>query len=100
MKRVSFKRALVASATLLALLIGQETWALAGTTGGIAGSVKDSSTGAPIAGVRVQAISPSQTSSATTDAGGRFIILSLAPDTYTINVSKQGYQQTTTAGEV
>ena len=94
-----FKRALVASATLLALIVSQETWALAGTTGGIAGNVKESS-GAPIAGARVQAVSPSQTASATTDAGGRFIILSLAPDTYTINVTKQGYQQASAAGEV
>ncbi len=100
MKRVSFKRALVASATLLALIIGQETWALAGTTGGIAGYVKDSSTGAPIAGVRVQAVAPSQTSIATTDAGGHFIILSLAPDTYTLSVTKEGYSQTALAGEV
>src|SRR5579863_6406222 len=91
-----FKRALVASATLLAFITCQETWALAGTTGGIAGSVKDSS-GAPIAGARIQVISPSQTATTATDAGGHFALLSLAPDTYTLNVSKTGYQQATTA---
>ena len=100
MKRFSFKRALVASATLLAIIIGQETWALAGTTGGIAGFVKDSSSGAPIAGVRIQAISPSQTSTAMTDAGGHFIMQSLAPDTYTLNLSKEGYQTSSIPGEV
>jgi hypothetical protein len=99
MKRISFKRALVASATLLAFIIGQETWALAGTTGGIAGYVKDSS-GAPISDARVQAVSPSQTATTTTDAGGHFIMLSLAPDTYTLNVSKPGFQQTSATGEV
>lgn len=100
MKRSTFRRALVASATLLAFIAGQETWALAGTTGGIAGFVKDSTSGAPIAGARVQAVAPSQTANTTTDAGGHFIILSLAPDTYTITVSKAGYQQTSSAGEV
>ena len=100
MKRSSFRRALVASATLLAFIAGQETWALAGTTGGIAGVVKDSNSGAPIAGARVQAVAPSQTVNTTTDAGGRFIILSLAPDTYTITVSKAGYAQTAYPGEV
>ncbi len=100
MKRVSFKRALVASATLLALIIGQETWALAGTTGGLAGYVKDSSNGAPIAGVRIQAVSPSQTASTITDAGGHFIMQSLAPDSYTLNLSKDGYQTASFPGEV
>ena len=99
MKRTSFTRALVASATLLAFIACQETWALAGTTGGLAGFVKDSS-GAPVAGARIQAISPSQTASTTTDSGGHFALLSLAPDTYTLNIIKSGYQQTATAGEV
>ena len=37
-------------------LLGQVTWALAGTTGGLAGYVKDGATGAPVAGVRVEAV--------------------------------------------
>ncbi len=100
MKRMSLTRSLVAMTTLLAILIGQVTWALAGTTGGIAGFVKDGSTGAPIADARVRAVSPSQTATATTDAGGHFVILSLAPDTYTLNVTKQGYQEVALPGEV
>jgi len=69
----------------------QGTWALAGVTGNITGTVKDPS-GAPIAGATVQAIAPSESRTATTDAGGHFVLLSLGPDTYTINLDKSGYQ--------
>ncbi len=89
----------VTAALLLVAFLVQGTWALAGVTGNIAGLVKDTN-GAPVAGARVLAVSPSQTATATTDAGGHFTILSLAPDTYTLNVSKQGYQETAIPGEV
>ncbi len=91
MKRFSLPRSLVALMMLLLLIAGQGTWALAGVTGNITGTVKDPS-GAPIAGVQVQAVAPSETRTATTDAGGHFVILSLAPDTYTVNLAKDGYQ--------
>jgi hypothetical protein len=71
--------------------LSQGTWALAGTTGNIAGTITDSK-GVPIAGVQVQAVAPSGNRTATTDAGGRFTILSLGPDTYTISLTKSGYQ--------
>lgn len=71
--------------------------ARAGTTGTINGSVTGS-TGAPIAGAKVVATSPSQAATATTDASGRYTLLSLAPDTYTIVVSKPGFDTSTTAG--
>jgi hypothetical protein len=100
MKRSSLPRSLVALAIVISLAFGQETLALAGTTGSIAGYVKDGKTGAPIGGVRVQATSPSQTSSATTDSGGHFIIQPLAPDTYTITLTKTGYQETSIPGAV
>ena len=54
--------------------------------------------GAPIAGAKVVATSPSQTATVTTDASGRFSLLSLAPDTYTISVSKAGFETSTTTG--
>jgi hypothetical protein len=76
---------------LLAAFLSQGTWALAGVTGNIQGTVRDTS-GAPVADVQVEAIAPSMSRSATTDAGGHFIVLSLAPDTYTINLTKAGYQ--------
>ena len=100
MKRLSFKRALVASATLLAFIAGQETWALAGTTGGHRRLRQRQQQRCTHRRRAVQAVSPSQTATATTDAGGHFIILSLAPDTYTLNLSKDGYQQTLDPGEV
>jgi hypothetical protein len=37
---------------------------------------------------------------ATTDAGGHFVILSLAPDTYTLNLSKTNYQPVSASGVV
>jgi hypothetical protein len=70
---------------------------LAGTTGSITGSVVQSS-GAPVAGAHVVATSPSQTTTVTTDASGRFAMLSLAPDTYTVSVSKAGFDTSTTTG--
>lgn len=70
----------------------------AGTTGSITGSVVRSVGGAPIAGARVVATSPSQTTTVTTDASGRFSMLSLAPDTYTITVSKDGFETLSTTG--
>jgi hypothetical protein len=94
----TLRRAAVALSVLAAFLF-QETWALAGVTGNLGGTIKDSS-GAPIAGVHVQAVSPSETRTATTDAGGRFIILSLAPDTYTLNFSKDGFQSISYPGNV
>ncbi|MGA9945898.1 MAG: TonB-dependent receptor [Candidatus Cybelea sp.] len=69
----------------------------AGTTGSITGQVA-SPTKAPIAGARVLAVSPSQTATVTTDASGRFALLSLAPDTYTITVSKDGFETSSLTG--
>ncbi len=51
------------------------------------GIVRDN-TGAPLAGVSVKAVSPSQTAAATTDAGGHFVLLSLTPDTYTLSLEQ------------
>ncbi len=86
----TLRHAVTAASLLVAFLI-QGTWALAGVTGNIAGTVKDSN-GAPIADVKVQAVAASGIQATTTDAGGHFIILSLNPDTYTINLTKSGYQ--------
>ncbi|MGB8908576.1 MAG: carboxypeptidase-like regulatory domain-containing protein, partial [Candidatus Cybelea sp.] len=84
-------RQAVTAVALAVAFLGQGTWALAGVSGNITGVIKDSS-GAPVAGVQVQAISASMNRTATTDAGGHFVFLSLNPDTYTINLNKEGYQ--------
>lgn len=83
-------RQVVTALALLVAFLCQATWVLAGTTGSLSGTVTDES-GAPIAGAAVKATSPSQTISATTDAGGHFNFLSLAPDTYTISVVKDQF---------
>ncbi|HZZ64778.1 MAG TPA: TonB-dependent receptor, partial [Candidatus Baltobacteraceae bacterium] len=97
MHKHALRRAMVV-VTLLIALFGQETWALAGTTGRLTGTVSDQSTGAPIAGASVTVTSPSQTTTATTDAGGHFAFVSLAPDTYTLTSDKNGYQTVSQAG--
>jgi hypothetical protein len=90
-------RQVVVALALLVAFLSQVTWVLAGTTGSLSGQVTDEN-GAPIAGAAVKAASVSQTVSATTDAGGHFTFLSLAPDTYTVSVSKNGYNPTTYPG--
>src|SRR5580704_9487737 len=83
-------RQVVVALILLVSFLCQGTWALAGTTGGLSGQVTDDK-GAPVAGAAVKVSSPSQTASATTDAGGHYSFLALAPDTYTVSATKDGY---------
>lgn len=87
---LQFRHVSVAAMLLLAML-GQGTWALAGTTGGITGTVVDAQTHAPVANAKVTATAPSQTGTTTTDAAGRFTFLSLTPDTYTVSAEKDQY---------
>lgn len=83
--------------TLLAGFGSAALPAFAGTTGALTGIIT-STGGAPIAGASVAVVSPSQTATAASDAAGRFSFLSLAPDTYTITVSKKGYETTSYTG--
>ncbi|HEY4434009.1 MAG TPA: TonB-dependent receptor, partial [Candidatus Cybelea sp.] len=91
---------LVTSLVLFLSFIAQGPQAIAGVTGGITGTVVDSDSGAPIAGARVTASSPSQTATSTTDAGGHFGFLTLAPDTYTITADKSQYQPESVPGQI
>lgn len=61
------------------------------TTGSIVGSVRAAG-GAPIAGAAVVAHAPSGRYSTTTDRTGRFILLGIVPDTYTVSAAAAGYQ--------
>jgi hypothetical protein len=70
----------------------------AGTTGGLRGRIIDRETQHGIAGVKVTVASPSQSATATTDAGGSFVFLSLSPDTYTISVAPPGYDTAVQSG--
>ena len=87
-------------AVVLAALFAAFTCAGSGaaTTGTVTGTVVDAATKAPIAGVQVSAISPSQVARVTTDASGRYTFLSLAPDTYTISAQRAGYDAVSIAG--
>jgi hypothetical protein len=89
--------ALVAALVFLSFLFGGVS-VLAGTTGGLSGTVADAATDRPISGAKVTAASPSQIASTTTDAGGRYNFLDLAPDTYTVSVEAAGYQSTLQPG--
>lgn len=97
MPKLRLRHAFVAVMIMLAML-AQGTWALAGTTGNISGTLTDSTNGKAIADAKITVVSPSQSASATTDAGGHFTILSLTPDTYTVSVEKDGYTPTSLAG--
>lgn len=66
--------------------------AMAGTTGTITGTVFEEASKTPIAGAVVTAVSPSQVARVVTDASGRYTLLSLSPDTYTISAERNGYQ--------
>src|SRR6185312_5769694 len=90
-------RQVIVALALLVAFLGQVTWALAGTTGGIGGTVTDEN-GSAVAGASVKVLSASQAASATTDASGHFSFLSLAPDTYTVSIEKQNYTSVSYAG--
>ncbi|HEY7992645.1 MAG TPA: TonB-dependent receptor [Candidatus Eremiobacteraceae bacterium] len=72
--------------------------ACAGTTGGLHGRVADTASGAPIVGAKVTAASPSQLETVTTDSNGVFVFISLAPDTYTVTISKDGFDTASLPG--
>ncbi|HZZ64429.1 MAG TPA: carboxypeptidase regulatory-like domain-containing protein, partial [Candidatus Baltobacteraceae bacterium] len=95
-KWLSLRRCILV-ATMCAAFVSQETWALAGTTGGISGYVRDTD-GNPVVNARVTMSSPSEVTSTSTDASGHFAFLSLAPDTYSLGAIKDGYQESSLAG--
>ncbi len=96
------KRTLRQVAVTLLLLVAflfQGTWALAGTTGGLSGTVTDEA-GAPVSGATVKVASASQVGSVTTDASGHFTFLSLTPDTYSVSIEKDGFNPISYSGVV
>ncbi len=90
-----------AAAVIMAVLFALSLLPLpvrAGTTGTIVGRIVDAASGAPVVGARVGVASPSQSESATTDAAGAYRFLSLNPDTYTVTVSRSGYETLSLGG--
>ncbi|MBV8638490.1 MAG: TonB-dependent receptor [Candidatus Eremiobacteraeota bacterium] len=72
--------------------------AQAGTTGGLTGRVVDSQTQAPLADVSITVTAATQSAASTTDASGSFRFLSLNPDTFTIQLRKNGYDDVSYPG--
>ncbi len=90
MNKTSLRNSLCALGLLVAFAAAA-TSAMAGTSGGISGTITDAKTGTPVAGARLRISSPSQTVTTTTDARGRFFVYALQPDDYTIGAVKDGY---------
>jgi hypothetical protein len=86
----STTRALLTVLACLAFTIGQGTGVLAGTTGGIQGTITGPS-GSPLANVQVSAVAPSFSAKTVTGSNGFFALTDLAPDTYTVTFSASGY---------
>jgi len=70
----------------------------AGTTGTINGTVTDSKTSLPIAGVVVSAVSPSGNLNGKTDAKGFYSFSGVSPDTYAVSFEFPGFQPASTTG--
>jgi len=87
-------------ALLLALLVtlASVTAALAGTTGGISGRATSAEDGKPLAGVTVNAVSPSARYTGVTDASGFYSFAGVSPDTYTLSFQKSGLNAFSQAG--
>lgn len=82
-------RALAAMVAALAIVAVCDT-ARAGTTGTLTGFVL-TGTDTPVVGAKVSAASPSGSYSTTTDVDGYFSFVAVAPDTYTVTVTKDGF---------
>jgi Carboxypeptidase regulatory-like domain len=89
---------LLGAAGLLFAVASQTSGALAGTSGGIAGTVTNAQNGTPIAGAKLRISSPSQTVTTTTDSKGHFIVFALQPDNYNITAVKDGFNAHSVTG--
>jgi hypothetical protein len=67
------------------------------TTGGIAGSIEDERH-KPIGAARVDAVAPSGRYVQSSAANGRFTLLGVTPDSYTISVEAKGYEPVSLPG--
>ncbi|MDE5783960.1 MAG: carboxypeptidase regulatory-like domain-containing protein [Prevotella sp.] len=86
------KLAFICSVLMAAIFSGcSEDAAETVTTGSIAGSVSDKTTGEPVATVNVK-ITPGG-SSTVTGSDGTFTFRNLKPDSYTLTITKEGYKQ-------
>jgi hypothetical protein len=85
--------AFVAATALVLALVATPAFAAAAPTGCLSGSVVDSQTKAPVAGVTVRAVSPSAAYTAMTDARGTFFLSGIAVDTYDVSFAAPHYNR-------
>jgi len=101
MLKLRFMQSLAAIGALAAMLC-QGTWVLAGTTGTLSGVVQTADANGivvgSLGGATVTATSASQNATTTTDASGNYSFVALAPDTYVLTVSKEGYDASSLPG--
>jgi hypothetical protein len=93
----SLTRALLTLLVFSGLAFGQGTGVLAGTTGGIQGTVTNAS-GSPVANVQISAVAPSYSVKTVTGSNGFYALTGLPPDTYTVTFTAPGFAATVVAG--
>jgi len=76
----------------LAIAVASVGTLFAGTTGTISGTITDATTQQGLGGVKVNAKSPTDRMSATTDAKGFFAMTGLSPDRYTVSFELRDYE--------
>src|SRR6202049_2106293 len=81
---------IVLVAVVFVIIQTSETVAI--QTGAISGTVTDANTGAPVAGAKVSIVAPTGNLTNTTNSSGFYSEVGLPPDTYTVTVSKSGYE--------
>ena len=89
---------LVAGFVALVFAFPRCAFAATGTTATIEGTVKDAKSGLPLAGVRVDAVSPSQAAHTVTDDHGFYVFNGLSADTYALSFELAGYDAASAPG--
>src|SRR5690349_21517420 len=83
---------------ILATSIREPAFAAGGETGTLRGTIVNETSGAPLQGVSIAAISLSGTFKTTTDAHGFFVLLQIPTDTYSLSLTKDGYSPQVISG--
>jgi hypothetical protein len=96
--RHTIARRLAPVGLVFAILVQTAIPALSAGTGQINGRVTDSTTKAPLAGVKITAVSTSGEYRAVTDSKGTFSMVGVTPDTYTVAFELTGYDAFSIAG--
>jgi len=94
----SGRRLIVGLLLAVVLFFNSAGTLFAGTTGTINGTITDAKTQQPLAGVTVDAVSPTARYTTKTDAKGFFGFTGVSPDTYTVSFQIAGFQPYSVTG--